>query len=75
MANLWSAFLELLPKTDITTGVVNIVHADGSSTITDPMGNILRVQGDTVAVGVNCYVQGGRIIAEAPALVGYGVEV
>lgn len=75
MANLWTAFKELLPKTDITTGQVNIVHADGSSTITDPMGNIIRVQGDTVAVGTHCYVQSGRIIAEAPALTSYVVEV
>lgn len=73
--NAWAKFRALLPADPLLVGEVIAHNDDGTSTIELP-GNIpIRVQGQTVAVGLQAFAQGGRITGEAPDLPGFIVAV
>jgi len=73
--NLWKRFQDLLPKEPLLTATVAAHNSDGTSTVQFPGNGIARVKGQTVAVGLMAYVQGGWIKAEAPNLPVYEFEV
>lgn len=75
MANVWTKFKELLPNQAQQIGVVETVHADGTSTITLPDGAKLRVTGVAVAVGHSALIEGNKIITEVPTLATSDAEV
>lgn len=75
MANIWKEFQGLLPKNPITVATVLSHNADGTSSVETPEGNLLRVLGTDVGVGLKTFIQGGRVIGEAPNLAAYTLEV
>lgn len=66
--NLFAYFKRLLPSDPLLVAEVISHQSDGSSLLETPAGGIIRARGTDVAVGANAYVQGGRVIEEAPAL-------
>lgn len=68
MSNLWTQFSALLPGDPLLVGYVLAHNADGTSTVRLPGNHTLRVQGQSVAVGLNAFVQSGRVQSQAPAL-------
>lgn len=68
MRNLYQAFQNLLPRDRLQAGTVIDHNADGTSTVTLPDGGLLRVTGQSVAVGKKAFIQSGRIQGEAPDL-------
>lgn len=68
MGNLYTQFRKLLPSDPLLVGTVTAHDSDGYSLVELPGGGGLRVQGQGVAVGSKAFVQGGRVVAEAPAL-------
>ena len=73
--NAWAQFRALLPTDPLLVGEVTAHNADGTSDVTLP-GNIhIRVQGQTVGIGLQAFVQSGRIQGEAPDLPGFQVAV
>jgi hypothetical protein len=73
--NLWKRFRDLLPKDPLLVGTVLTHNSDGTSTVQFPGGGQALVKGQTVAVGLAAYVQGGWIKGEAPDLVVSEFEV
>lgn len=66
--NPWAKFRALLPTDPLLAGEVIEHHDDGTSSVTLPGNITIRVQGQTVAVGLHAFVQSGRIQGEAPDL-------
>ena len=75
MQNLFRRFQALIPDEPILYAEIITHNADGSSTVETPQGGQFRVRGQSVAVGDFAYLQGGRIIEEAPALPSHEVTV
>jgi hypothetical protein len=64
--NLWAEFQKLLPADPITYGEV-LSASGGESRVQMPGGGaVVVVNGDSVAPGGHVWMQGGRIIGEAP---------
>lgn len=68
MPNIWRQFRELLPQDPLLIGDVDTHNSDGTSTVTLLDGAIVRVRGQSVAIGSRAFIQGGEIRGEAPAL-------
>ncbi len=68
MANVWTKFKQLLPNNAQQIGVVDTVHTDGTTTVTLPTGDSLRVTGDTVPAGNSALIEGNKILTEVPTL-------
>lgn len=75
MSNVWRQFLDLLPRQPVTIARVKLIHGDGTSTVQTPAGHLVRVQGDDLALETMAFIQGGRIIDEAPDLPSYSVDI
>lgn len=73
--NLWQRFRELLPSDPLLIGTVLSHNADGTSTVELPGGGQLRVMGQGVAVAAKAFIQGGRIVEQAPDLPVTEIEV
>lgn len=73
--NTWAQFKSLLPSDPLLVGEVLSHNADGTSSVELPGAITIRVQGQTVAVGLQAFVQTGRIVGEAPNLTGYTIAV
>ncbi|WP_019024047.1 MULTISPECIES: hypothetical protein [unclassified Thioalkalivibrio] len=73
--NLYRQFQRMIPRDPLLVAEVVSHNADGSSTLETPAGGIIRARGTDVAVGSNAYVQGGRVIEEAPDLPAYNETV
>ncbi|SEH05528.1 Uncharacterised protein [Candidatus Venteria ishoeyi] len=67
MPNQWSRFKQVLPSDPLLVAVIDVVHGDGTTTVTFTGGGTARVRG-TGTVGGSVYVRGGQIEGEAPAL-------
>jgi hypothetical protein len=65
----------LFPADPLLVCTVTAHNADGTSTVQFPGGQSARVRGQTVAVGLNAWLRGGRIEGEAPNLTFYSVDV
>ena len=64
MANLYKAFLDLIPADPLQLGTVTAVDGE-SATIELPGGGILRARG-AATVGQQVFVRAGAIEAQAP---------
>lgn len=73
--NAWAQFRALLPQDPLLVGEVIEHNADGTSFVTLPGNITIRVQGQTVAIGLMAFVQSGRIQGEAPSLTTYSIAV
>lgn len=73
--NTYKRFLALLPADPLLVGEVTAHNTDGTSDVELPGATTIRAQGQTVAVGLRAFVQGGRVIGEAPDLPYFEVEV
>lgn len=71
MTNVWTEFEALLPSTPLTYGQVLQHISDGRSRVELPSGAVVVVDGQGVAAGSYCWMQGGRITGEAPAMESY----
>lgn len=68
MPNLWKRFQDLLPQDPTTYGEVLSHESGGDSRVELPTGEVVRARGQTVTVGAYCWMRGGAVIGEAPAL-------
>lgn len=75
MSNPWKRFGKLLSPGAKTIVTVTTVNNDGTSLVTLRSGDQIRVQGDTVTQGNKAFIQGGRIIGQAPSLPEYSGTV
>ena len=75
MKNLFREFQRLLPDDPEQYVEVVVVDTNGTSIVELPTGERFRVEGDSVAAGANAFIQGGRIIGEAPSLPYYSATV
>lgn len=75
MANLWRKFKTLLEESPLEVVTVQAINTDGTSKCTTYTGGVVIVNGDSVAVGNQAFIQGGQIIREAPSLTYYEIEV
>jgi len=75
LIDVWKQFSGLLPSQAITVARVVALNGDGTSSLVTPEGGTLIVQGATVGVGANVYVQDGRITGPAPDLPSYTLTV
>ena len=66
--NSYLRFQALLPKSSRYTITVTAVNSDGTSTGTTRGGGSVRVAGTEVTVGNKAWVEGKRIVGEAPTL-------
>jgi hypothetical protein len=67
--NLFAEFRKLLPSDPLTVCIVAEELADGTTRVTTLTGQPLRVRGvNGRSVGERVFVQGGRIIDDAPQL-------
>jgi len=66
--NPWQRFKGLLPQQRRFVVTVDQVLADGTSLATRSDGSQVRLQGDSIAAGKKAWVEGQRIIGEAPDL-------
>ena len=73
--NLWARFRRLLPGSPMIVVTVISVNSDGTSTVTTSGGGAMRVLGVSVAAPKKAYVKDGAIIAEAPNLQHFEIEV
>lgn len=73
--NAWAQFRALLPQDPLLVGEVIAFNGDGTSEVRLPGNITIRVQGQTVAVGLKAFVQSGRIQGEAPNLTTYSIAV
>lgn len=74
MRNLFNQFQRLLPS-DPEQYVQVLGHDSGTSIVELPSGQRFRVLGTSVAPGSHAFVQGGRIVGEAPSLPYYSATV
>ena len=75
MRNLYTEFLKLVPSDPQQYVEVLTHNADGTSTVALPSGEQFLVQGQGVSVSAHAFVQGGRIVGEAPSLPYYSATV
>lgn len=68
MSNIWKQLAALLPGDPLLVGQVIAHNADGTSSVTLPGNQTIRVLGQGVPVGTRAFVQTGRLQGEAPAL-------
>lgn len=54
---------------------ITAINTNGTSTATTANGGEIVVIGTTVTVGNQAFIQGGRLIGEAPSLTYYEIEV
>lgn len=73
MANIYKAFLDLIPDDPRQLGTVTVVAGE-SATIELPGGGIVRALG-AATVGQQVFVRGGVIESQAPALPIVVIEV
>lgn len=66
--NPWKKLEGLLPDDPLLVGDVTAQNADGTSTVQLPDNRVIRVRGQSVAVGLKAFVQGGEIRGQAPSL-------
>lgn len=74
MTNLWEKFQALLPDDPLQVGEVDVVHSDGTVTVTLFGGGSMRVLGSGT-VGDNVFIKGGKVEQVAPDLPYYELEV
>ena len=73
--NIYREFQRLIPTDRLLAGDVTAHNTDGTSTVALPAGGTVRVLGQSVAVGSKAFIQGGKIVSEAPALSTYEITV
>lgn len=73
--NVWKKFYDLTGPQPALIATVTALHADGTSTVQLPGGNLLRVTGLDVAIGSRALIQGGAILRGVPSLASVEVEV
>lgn len=66
--NPWARFQRLLPRSGRYIVTVNTHLADGTSLCTRRDGASVRLIGTEVAEGLQAWVEGERIIGQAPSL-------
>lgn len=66
--NPWSRFRQLLPRAARYIVTIQSVQADGTSLATRRDGEVVRLKGTSVEVGLKAWVEGQQIIGEAPDL-------
>jgi len=76
MLNPITRFQRLLPSSPLLYGTVAAHNANGAtSRVTLPSGAVVVVRGQSVAIGANCWIQGGEIKGPAPSLPAHSAEV
>ena len=74
--NLFAEFRKLLPTDPLTICIVAEELADGTTRVTTLTGQPLRVRGaNGRTAGEHVFVQGGRIIDDAPTLPSFTFEI
>jgi hypothetical protein len=73
MANIYKAFMALVPKAPLLVGTVSTVSA-GGCTVTLPTGAVIAARGDAT-VGQAVFVRDGVIEGEAPSLTVIDIEI
>lgn len=68
--NPWTRFKRLLPQSARYTVTIETNSADGTSLALRRDGELVRLQGTSVAPGNKAWVEGRQIIGEAPDLPG-----
>lgn len=68
MSNVFRAFTSIFSGGAMSAGTVTAHNADGTSTISDAVGNSLIAQGQTVAVASKAFILDDRVQGEAPTL-------
>lgn len=74
MPNLWRAFERLLPGEPLLIADVLSVNADGTRTVQQLDGGVLRVTGEAT-VGQRVFVRAGAIEGPAPTLTSVTIEI
>lgn len=64
--NAFTQFQSLIPKASRSVVEVLTINGDGTSTVRTLSGATIVVQGGSVSVGNNAYVQDGVITGSAP---------
>lgn len=76
LGNLWRRFFGLRPDAPQLVGTITVVSGGGSYVVNLTGGGTQEVRGEgTYTVGDKVFVQGGRIIGEAPSLTSVVIEV
>ena len=73
--NLYLDFQRLLPPAPLLVGEVISHDAGDQSTVQLPGGALIRVRGQSVAIGNKAFIKLGRIEGEAPDLTAVTIEV
>lgn len=76
LGGIWKKFVDLLPKTPRYIGTVISVDSPGRFTVSLVGGGTLQVSGGSeYTVSDRVFVEGGKIVGEAPALTTLTIEV
>ena len=75
MRNLYRQFQRLLPNDPEQYVKVIAQDDNGTSIVELPSGQRFRVDGTSIPAGSHAFVQGGRIVGEAPSLPYYSATV
>ena len=74
--NLFAEFRRLIPHDGVIVCTVQAEFGDGTTSCLTLDAHLVRVQGTNGrATGAKVFVQGGRVIGDAPALIAYAVEI
>jgi hypothetical protein len=74
--NLYRRLLELIPSEPILVATLDALHSDGTATVVFLGGGQMRVRNPLgLAAGSSCYVQGGAVIGDAPALPFFELDI
>lgn len=75
MSNLWEQFKGILPDKPKLYCTVFSASSGGETVVSTLSGGSMKVLGTGYTAGQKVWVQDGRIIADAPNLTHYDIEV